>query len=186
MKLLCLAQLLHLAHAAQPTLRRRGLIAAAPLTLLRPAHAAERYIEQKVAAELGADGQPVAHLVVVADLARVVQHKVARLPLELVLRRGRLLLTVDLGEGEAPREQLEAEPRKVRVVVVVVRVHALVAVKVRRRRALREAIPLAAGRVVHAPHLLRQLLQEDPCPFVQLQQQGQHHTCQLLLTSMLL
>ena len=61
MKLLCLAQLLHLAHAAQPTLRRRSLIAAAPLTLLRPAHAAERYIEQKVAAELGADGQPVAY-----------------------------------------------------------------------------------------------------------------------------
>ena len=61
MKLLCLAQLLHLAHAAQPALRRRSLIAAAPLTLLRPAHAAERYIEQKVAAELGADGQPVAY-----------------------------------------------------------------------------------------------------------------------------
>ena len=61
MRLLCLAQLLHLAHAAQPALRRRSLIAAAPLTLLRPAHAAERYIEQKVAAELGADGQPVAY-----------------------------------------------------------------------------------------------------------------------------
>jgi SAM-dependent methyltransferase len=61
MKLLCLAQLLHLAHAAQPALRRRSLIAAAPLTLLRPAHAAERYIDQKVVAELGADGQPVAY-----------------------------------------------------------------------------------------------------------------------------
>ena len=63
MKLFCLAQLLHLAHAAQPALRRRSLIAAAPLTLLRPAHAAEapRYIEQKVVAELAADGQPVAY-----------------------------------------------------------------------------------------------------------------------------
>ena len=63
MKLFCLAQLLHLAHAAQPTLRRRSLIAAAPLTLLRPAHAADapRYIEQKVVAELGPDGQPVAY-----------------------------------------------------------------------------------------------------------------------------
>ena len=63
MKLFCLAQLLHLAHAAQPALRRRSLIAAAPLTLLRPAHAAEapRYIEQKVVAEIGADGQPVAY-----------------------------------------------------------------------------------------------------------------------------
>ena len=63
MKLFCLAQLLHLAHAAQPGLRRRSLIAAAPLTLLRPAHAADapRYIEQKVAAELGPDGQPVAY-----------------------------------------------------------------------------------------------------------------------------
>ena len=63
MKLFCLAQLLHLAHAAQPALRRRSLIAAAPLTLLRPAHAADapRYLEQKVVAELGADGQPVAY-----------------------------------------------------------------------------------------------------------------------------
>ena len=48
------------------TLRSRppqnaAFIAAAPLTLLRPAHAAERYLEQKVAAELGADGQPVAY-----------------------------------------------------------------------------------------------------------------------------
>ena len=62
MRLLCLAQLLHLAHAAQPTLRRRSLIAAAPLTLLRPAQAeAPRYIEQKVVAELGTDGQPIAY-----------------------------------------------------------------------------------------------------------------------------
>ena len=62
MKLLCLAQLLHLAHAAQPTLRRRSLIAAAPLTLIRPAQAeAPRYLEQKVVAELGTDGQPVAY-----------------------------------------------------------------------------------------------------------------------------
>ena len=62
-QLLSAALLAHLAAAARPALRRRSLIAAAPLTLLRPAHAADapRYIEQKVAAELGADGQPVAY-----------------------------------------------------------------------------------------------------------------------------
>ena len=60
-QLLSAALLAHLAAAARPALRRRSLIAAAPLTLLRPAHAAERYIEQKVVAELGPDGQPVAY-----------------------------------------------------------------------------------------------------------------------------
>ena len=60
-QLLSAALLAHLAAAARPALRRRSLIAAAPLTLLRPAHAAERYIEQKVVAELGTDGQPVAY-----------------------------------------------------------------------------------------------------------------------------
>lgn len=59
MKLLCIAPL---ALAAQPTLRRRSLIAAAPLTLLRPARAADaRYVEQRVIAELGPDGQPIAY-----------------------------------------------------------------------------------------------------------------------------
>ena len=62
-QLLSAALLAHLAAAARPALRRRSLIAAAPLTLLRPAHAADapRYIEQKVVAELGTDGQPVAY-----------------------------------------------------------------------------------------------------------------------------
>ena len=62
-QLLSAALLAHLAAAARPALRRRSLIAAAPLTLLRPAHAADapRYLEQKVVAELGADGQPVAY-----------------------------------------------------------------------------------------------------------------------------
>ena len=62
-QLLSAALLAPLAAAARPALRRRSLIAAAPLTLLRPAHAADapRYLEQKVVAELGADGQPVAY-----------------------------------------------------------------------------------------------------------------------------
>ena len=67
-KLLSAALLAHLAAAARPALRRRSLLTAptslvAASLLNRPAHAAEapRYIEQKVAAELGADGQPVAY-----------------------------------------------------------------------------------------------------------------------------
>ena len=58
-QLLSAALLAHFAAAARPALRRRSLIAAAPLTLLRPAHAAEapRYIEQKVVAELAADAR---------------------------------------------------------------------------------------------------------------------------------
>ena len=66
-KLLSAAFLAHLAAAARPALRRRSLLTAptslvAASLLNRPAHAAEaRYVEQKVAAELGADGQPVAY-----------------------------------------------------------------------------------------------------------------------------
>ena len=67
-KLLSAALLANLAAAARPALRRRSLLTAptslvAASLLNRPAHAAEapRYIEQKVAAELGADGQPVAY-----------------------------------------------------------------------------------------------------------------------------
>ena len=65
-KLLSAALLANLAAAARPALRRRSLLTAptslvAASLLNRPAHAAERYIEQKVAAELGPDGQPVAY-----------------------------------------------------------------------------------------------------------------------------
>ena len=65
-KLLSAAFLAHLAAAARPALRRRSLLTAptsrvAASLLYRPTHAAERYIEQKVAAELGPDGQPVAY-----------------------------------------------------------------------------------------------------------------------------
>ena len=65
-QLLSAAFLAHLAAAARPALRRRSLLTAptslvAASLLNRPAHAVERYIEQKVVAELGADGQPVAY-----------------------------------------------------------------------------------------------------------------------------